>query len=287
MTGYSDDQAGGEVEGRKRMVVEFGVELDGIWLPLAMLRRLTLHLPQHMRFTEATADQEQALLLHSLADRGTQPLRAAPCSRAVEVPQRHPVQADGLVPGGAPDDPGYGHLVWGAGAGSYGHGGADTVRPGRQSSAGALGATPGLPAQPRGERRRRPGQRRERARPAQRASRPATAQGTAKPRQAAGYTGLESWLGLDFGLLRAAEVQAEHAARAPGRVGRGARHHLLLEENLEVVVRAEVVDEVDGLRTRLNREAKQVASAAHVVVDGHHGHACRQAWFSPCRRNRR
>ena len=32
MTGYSDDQAGGEVEVRKRMVVEFGVELDGVWL---------------------------------------------------------------------------------------------------------------------------------------------------------------------------------------------------------------------------------------------------------------
>ena len=46
MTGYGDDQAAdGDVEVRKRMVVEFGVELDGVWLPVAMLRRLTAHGP--------------------------------------------------------------------------------------------------------------------------------------------------------------------------------------------------------------------------------------------------
>jgi hypothetical protein len=59
-------------EGRKiekRMVVEYGVTLDGVWLPLAMLRRLTTHGPWDPPFTEATTDQERVLLLHALADR--------------------------------------------------------------------------------------------------------------------------------------------------------------------------------------------------------------------------
>ena len=53
----------------KRMVVEYGVELDGVWLPLAMLRRLDEHGPWNVPFTEATADQEQVLLAHGLAER--------------------------------------------------------------------------------------------------------------------------------------------------------------------------------------------------------------------------
>ena len=59
-------------EGRqieKRMVVEYGVTLDGVWLPLAMLRRLTAHGPWDPPFTEATTDQERVLLLHALAER--------------------------------------------------------------------------------------------------------------------------------------------------------------------------------------------------------------------------
>ncbi len=73
MTGYGDDQAAdGEVEVTKRMVVEFGVELDGVWLPLAMLRRLATHGPWDQPFTEATADQEHVLLVHSLAERHNQ-----------------------------------------------------------------------------------------------------------------------------------------------------------------------------------------------------------------------
>jgi hypothetical protein len=59
-------------EGRKleqRLVVEYGVTLDGVWLPLAMLRRLRTHGPWDAPFTEANADQERVLLFHSLAER--------------------------------------------------------------------------------------------------------------------------------------------------------------------------------------------------------------------------
>src|SRR6185437_12817521 len=51
-------------------------------------------------------------------------------------------------------------------------------------------------------------------------------------------------------------------ARAPGRLLR------LLVEELEVVVGAEVVDEVDGVGAGLDGQAEQVASAAGVVIDG-------------------
>jgi len=61
-----------EVEVRKRMVVEYGVELDGVWLPIAMLRRLSTHGPWDRPFTEATTDQERVLVAHSLADRHNQ-----------------------------------------------------------------------------------------------------------------------------------------------------------------------------------------------------------------------
>jgi len=57
---------------KKRLVVEYGVELDGVWLPIGMLRRLTVHGPWDRPFTEATADQERVLLAHSLADRHNQ-----------------------------------------------------------------------------------------------------------------------------------------------------------------------------------------------------------------------
>ncbi len=68
MTGGEQQETGG-VEVRKRMVVEYGVELDGVWLPLAMLRRLATHGPWDRPFTEATADQEHVLVTHFLADR--------------------------------------------------------------------------------------------------------------------------------------------------------------------------------------------------------------------------
>ena len=60
----------GKIE--KRMVVEYGITLDGVWLPLAMLRRLRAHGPWDAPFTEATADQERVLLLHGLAERHNQ-----------------------------------------------------------------------------------------------------------------------------------------------------------------------------------------------------------------------
>jgi hypothetical protein len=57
---------------RKRLVVEYGVELDGVWLPIAMLRRLAQHSPWDRPFTEASTDQERVLVSHSLADRHNQ-----------------------------------------------------------------------------------------------------------------------------------------------------------------------------------------------------------------------
>jgi hypothetical protein len=64
---------GGEpVEIEKRMVVEYGITLDRVWLPLAMLRRLSAHGPWDNPFTEASADQERVLLAHSLAERHNQ-----------------------------------------------------------------------------------------------------------------------------------------------------------------------------------------------------------------------
>jgi len=56
----------------RRMVVEFGVTLDGVWLPLAMLRRLRKHGPWDTPFTEANAHQERVLLIHALAERHNQ-----------------------------------------------------------------------------------------------------------------------------------------------------------------------------------------------------------------------
>lgn len=56
----------------KRLVVEYGITLDGVWLPLAMLRRLRTHGPWDPPFTEATADQERVLLAHLLAERHNQ-----------------------------------------------------------------------------------------------------------------------------------------------------------------------------------------------------------------------
>jgi hypothetical protein len=55
--------SGGEpAQIEKRMVVEYGITLDGVWLPLAMLRRLGTHGPWDNPFTEASADQESVLL---------------------------------------------------------------------------------------------------------------------------------------------------------------------------------------------------------------------------------
>src|ERR1700733_2715908 len=68
-TGERAMTSGGEpAQIEKRMVVEYGITLDGVWLPLAMLRRLSTHGPWDKPFTEASADQERVLLAHSLAE---------------------------------------------------------------------------------------------------------------------------------------------------------------------------------------------------------------------------
>jgi hypothetical protein len=65
-----DSGEAGKLE--RRMVVEYGIRLDGVWLPLALLRRLKSHGPWDAPFTEATTDQERVLLAHALADRHNQ-----------------------------------------------------------------------------------------------------------------------------------------------------------------------------------------------------------------------
>lgn len=60
---------------RSRLVIEYGIELDGIWLPLAMLRRLDEHGPWSKPFTEATADQADVLVAHGLAEHHNTGLR--------------------------------------------------------------------------------------------------------------------------------------------------------------------------------------------------------------------
>ena len=53
----------------QRLVVEYGIELDGVWLPLGMLRRLDEHGPWSQPFTEATDEQADVLVAHGLAQR--------------------------------------------------------------------------------------------------------------------------------------------------------------------------------------------------------------------------
>jgi hypothetical protein len=57
------------IELQKRMVVEYGIEVDGVWLPLAMLRRLEEHGPWNVPFTEASDEQAGVLVAHGLAER--------------------------------------------------------------------------------------------------------------------------------------------------------------------------------------------------------------------------
>jgi hypothetical protein len=55
-----------------RMVVEYGITLDGVWLPLPLLRHLAAHGPWSPPFTDATTDQERVLVSHGLAERHNQ-----------------------------------------------------------------------------------------------------------------------------------------------------------------------------------------------------------------------
>lgn len=63
------EQDSGTIAVETRMVVEYGITLDGVWLPLALLRRLEAHGPWSAPFTEATTDQERVLVHHALAER--------------------------------------------------------------------------------------------------------------------------------------------------------------------------------------------------------------------------
>jgi hypothetical protein len=70
MAGNSGAEPGsGTIAVETRMVVEYGIMLDGVWLPLALLRRLEMHGPWSAPFTEATTDQERVLVRHALAER--------------------------------------------------------------------------------------------------------------------------------------------------------------------------------------------------------------------------
>ena len=91
-----DSDEAGKLE--QRMVVEYGITLDGVWLPLAMLRRLRAHGPWDAPFTEATADQERVLLMHALAERHNQAGWPAPRHGPDRLPRRDTVRADSLVP---------------------------------------------------------------------------------------------------------------------------------------------------------------------------------------------
>ena len=72
MTSSGEESSAEASKIEKRMVVEYGITLDGVWLPLPLLRRLKSHGPWDAPFTEATTDQERVLLTHALADRHNQ-----------------------------------------------------------------------------------------------------------------------------------------------------------------------------------------------------------------------
>lgn len=67
-----DAKIGQTAKIERRMVVEYGITLDDVWLPLALLRRLGTHGRWDPPFTEATVDQQRVLLTHALAERHNQ-----------------------------------------------------------------------------------------------------------------------------------------------------------------------------------------------------------------------
>ena len=69
VTGAGAGQGSGVPLVETRMVVEYGIMLDGVWLPLSLIRRLEEHGPWSVPFTGATADQELVLISHALAER--------------------------------------------------------------------------------------------------------------------------------------------------------------------------------------------------------------------------
>lgn len=89
----------------KRMVVEYGIALDGVWLPLALLRRLGAHGPWDAPFTEATTDQERVLISHALAERHNQAglHRGAGLPAFVDAIPFEPTEPFEKIPGGDRD----------------------------------------------------------------------------------------------------------------------------------------------------------------------------------------
>ena len=87
----------------KRMVVEYGTDLDGVWLPFAMMRRLDKHGPWTAPFTEATADQTRVLVAHGLAERHNTGLRRGVGLRNfLDAPPFDLTVPFGRVPAGIP-----------------------------------------------------------------------------------------------------------------------------------------------------------------------------------------
>ena len=87
----------------KRMVVEYGTGLDGVWLPFAMMRRLDKHGPWTAPFTEATADQARVLVAHALAERHNSGLRRGVGLRNfLDAPPFELTVPFGRVPAGRP-----------------------------------------------------------------------------------------------------------------------------------------------------------------------------------------
>ena len=93
MAGNRGAEHGSAIAVETRMVVEYGITLDGVWLPLALLRRLEVHGPWSAPFTEATTGQERVLVRHALAEWHNQ-AGAAPRQWAAWLPGRHTVRAD-------------------------------------------------------------------------------------------------------------------------------------------------------------------------------------------------
>jgi hypothetical protein len=87
----------------KRMVVEYGTDLDDVWLPFAMMRRLDKHGPWTVPFTEATADQARVLVAHALAERHNSGLRRGVGLRNfLDAPPFELTVPFGKVPAGRP-----------------------------------------------------------------------------------------------------------------------------------------------------------------------------------------
>ncbi|HUD79106.1 MAG TPA: hypothetical protein VMR00_14735 [Streptosporangiaceae bacterium] len=93
----------------KRMVVEYGIELDNVWLPLGMLRRLDEHGPWNVPFTEATPEQASVLVAHGLAERHNTGLaRGNALRNFVDALPFAPTQSFGKIPPPGNGQPGEG-----------------------------------------------------------------------------------------------------------------------------------------------------------------------------------